>query len=178
MRVSLPRPRRRLVAPFLLVVYPLCWLVVRAVGLTAVDHPTAGAILRGVVLALGAVVVAALVAVAVAVCGPDRWTPALSTGSGLLAGSVTLALAAYVVVSSVVILPQWLDVPARVAGVVVGWPMAVVTLATYAVGNAVPAVRHSVVLRLVASLVGATLTAGWVLLLSDHVVRALSGRTT
>lgn len=178
MRVPLPRSRRRLAARFLLVVYPLCWLVVRAVGLTAVGRPTIGTLLRAVVLATGAVVVAALVAVAVTARCPDRWTPALSPWSGLVAGSVTLALAAYVVVSSLVTLPQWFDAPTRVAGLVVGWPMAVVTLATYAVGNAVPAVQHSAVLRLLASLVGATLTGGWVLLLSDRVVRALSGGTT
>jgi hypothetical protein len=177
MRDSCVRSRRRLVVPFLLVGYPLGWLVVRAVGLTAVGRSATGVLPQAVVFAAGAVAVAALVAVAVAVWGPDRVTPATSARTDLVAGSVTLALATYVVVSSLAALPQWLDTAARVVGLVVGWPMAAVTLATYAVGNAAPAVHHSPVLRLLASLVGATLTDGWVLLLSDRLVGVLSDRT-
>lgn len=174
MRVPSLRFRRRLAVPFFLVVYPLCWLVVRAVGLTAVARPTTATVLQAGGLTVGAVVVGYLVAVAVTALVPDRWTLDLSPLALALAGTVTLALATYVVVSSLVGLPQWVDTPARVAGLLLGWPMAVVTLATYAVGNAIPAVRDVVALRLLASLAGATLTAGWVLLLSDWVAAVVS----
>jgi uncharacterized membrane protein (DUF485 family) len=177
MRPTQLRPRRRLAVPFLLVCYPLCWLVVRAVGLTAAARPTAATLLRAPVFAAGAVGVAYLVAVAVTPHVPDRLTPDLSRPTLLVAGALTLALATYVVVSSLVALPQWVAAPARAAGLVFGWPMAAVTLATYAVGNAVPAAGDAVGGRLLATLVGAALTAGWVLLLSDRVVRILSGGT-
>lgn len=177
MRPTALHPRRRLAVPFLLVGYPLCWLVVRTVGLTAAARPAGAALLRAAAFTIVAVVVAYLVAVAVTPRVPDRWTPDPAPATLRVAGGLTLALATYVVVASVVTLPQWVDAPARVAGVVLGWPLAVVTLATYAVGNAVPVTQDVPGGPLLASLLGAALTAGWVLLLSDLLVRLLAGRT-
>jgi hypothetical protein len=177
--------------PFLVAWYPLCWLLVRVVGPRGTGDPTTVRLLRAGLLAVGAAGVAGAAAVAVvavadaiavrvpAVRRTARWGRVADPPTGTLrvAGLVTLGLASYVVASSLVALPGWVDGPARVAGLLLGWPLAVTTLVTTAVGNAIPAVRASFGLRLLASLAGAALTACWILFVSDRIAAVVARRT-
>lgn len=183
--VNVLRPRRRLAAPFLAVLYPLLWLAVRG---TATDRgrSVAGGSLRGLAFMAGAAILSYLVAVAVtAAVRPDPdalpgWARALvapSTGTLLLVAGASLAVAAYVVGAPALHVPRWFDAAARVVGIALGWPLVAVTLGLYAVGNAAPALQRAFHLQVLVTLGGVSLSAVWLLLLSSWLA-ALPRRLT
>jgi hypothetical protein len=174
--VDARRRRRRLVLPALIVLYSLLWATVRLS--TASRAPASFPGTRRVAVGLAvAVAASALLAASLPAVPVDAaWLPAParhvllpSNGTVLLVAFVTLALVGYVGGSSVVAVPRWLAAAARPAGVVLGWPLALVLLGRYALGNALPGRRPPFVVEALVTALGVALSAVWIVALAAGV---------
>lgn len=178
------RPRRRLALPFLVFVFPLLWVTVRGTSVARGPPPTRapGSTLAFVAAAVVGSYLLAAVEVTVLAGATEswpRWARRLLEPSDAALGwtaAISLALAAYVGGSSLVTFPAWVETVARGAGLVVGWPLVVTTLATYAVGNAVPG-GLPFTAQVLATMVGVALSAVWIVVLSTWLAaRVAPGR--
>ncbi|QLG29289.1 hypothetical protein HUG10_17895 [Halorarum halophilum] len=169
------RPRRTLALPFVLVSFPLLWFVMREAGIGAAGRPVTDVLPRVVALATVALAVSGVVAILVDAAldiesesVPSWVRPLVSPSNGALATftAVSLALAVYIVAGSLVALPGWFDALASAIGVVIGWPLLLVVLGTYAVGNAVPTLQDAFAIQVALVAAGVALSAAWMLLLS------------
>ena len=174
---TIVRPRRSQALPFVVVLYPLLWLVVREFEISAVGQPVTDALPQVLGFAAAAVVISYAVAALVAtVLIPEpgsvpAWARALvnpSNATLAVVSVLTLALGAYVATSSVAEFPQWFDTAASLVGLVVGWPMVASIFGSYAIGNAFPALQTFAV-ELLLGMFGIALTAVWVFLLSSWI---------
>lgn len=169
------RPRRSLAFPFVVLLYPLLWVVVRTFNITAVGYPITANLSDVLALTIGAVVVSYLgaavgvTALSIDVASVPVWARSLVSPSNATLGVVTVisvALAAYISAASVIALPHWVDTAARIGGIVLGWPLMLVILGTYAIGNSLPALQSQFAVQFVVALVGVTLSAAWVFILA------------
>lgn len=174
------RPRRSLAFPFVVTLFPLLWTAVRGttIGRGRGFAPDSLGFLAYVV---GAVTVSYLVAAAVtAAVGVDAeslpvWAGRLldpSNATLAVVGAVSVVLVAYVGGSFLVEFPDPVDEAARGVGVVLGWPLVVAVVATYAVGNAFPSLAVPFVVELAVTLAGVALSAVWIFCLSAGVAAA------
>ena len=170
------RPRRSLAFPFVVLAYPLLWLVVRTTEITAVGQPLTTnlhlvlALTTGAIGAsyFGAALLVALVPVDVTAVPP--WARPLVAPSYATLGVIlafSLALGAYISAASVVAFPNWFDTAASIVGFVIGWPMILGMLGVYALGNAFPALQIPFVVEFLVALCGVALSAIWVFLLAS-----------
>lgn len=174
------RPRRTLAFPFVVVLFPLLWFVLREAGIGAVGRPVTDVLPRIAALAAVALTVSYTLAVLVdAAAVPDAesvppWARPLFTPSNRALATfaaVSLALVAYIVAGSLVAFPGWFDALASAVGVVVGWPLLLVVFATFAVGNAVPALQDAFAIQVALVGTGVALSATWLFLLSGWITR-------
>ena len=174
------RPRRTLAFPFVVVLFPLLWFVMREAGIGAVGRPVTDVLPQVVALTAVALAVSYTLAVLAdaavipdAEMVPSRARPLVSPSNRTIAtfAAVSLALVAYIVASSVVAFPGWFDALASAVGVVVGWPLLLIVLATFAVGNAVPALQDAFAIQVALVAVGVALSATWLFLLSGWLAR-------
>lgn len=173
------RPRRSLAFPFVVVLYPLLWLVVREFEISAVGQPVTNAFPQVLGFAAAAVVISYTVAALVAtVLIPEPgstpvWAQTLvnpSNATLAVVGVLSSALGTYIATSSVAEFPQWFDTAASLVGLVVGWPMVASILGSYAVSNAFPAL-HTFTVELLFGMFGVALSAVWLFLLSSWITR-------
>lgn len=178
------RPHRSLAFPFVVVLFPFLWFVVRDAGIAATTGSANPA--RALALAAGAVVTSYVAAAAVvATLGIRRgsvpaWTTSLlrpSNATLAVFGAISLALGGYVVVGSAVAFPQWFESVAALVGVVLGWPLVAVYAGTVAVGNAV-GTQLPFAVETTAVGVGVALSASWLFVLSGWFVAVLVGTAT
>lgn len=172
------RPRRRLAFPFIVVLYSLLWLVVKETEISAVGQPITNNLPR--VLGLTAVAFvtgycAAIAAAAVIARIEDRipsWASAMIAPSSTTLTVVTilsLALGAYLAISSLTEFPHWVDTAAGVSGLVLGWPLMLCILGIHVVGNTLPALQIPVIVQEFVVIIGVTLSATWIFLLSSWI---------
>lgn len=174
--VSLARPVRRLAFPFVVVLYPLLWFVLRDAGIAASGQPAPAVLPQTLALALTAVVVSYIVAVAVAAMlasepgSASGWTRQLlfpSDGALVTFTAVSVALGAFIVVGSAFAFPGWFETVATVVGGVIGWPLIVVYGGTIVVENALGG--QSAAVEFVAVGIGVALSVAWLFLLSGWI---------
>ena len=174
---TIVRPRRSVAFPFVVVLYPLLWLVVREFEISAVGQPVTNALPQVLGFAAAAVVISYVVAALVAsVFIPEpgsapAWARTLvnpSNATLAVVGVLSLALGAYITTSSVAEFPQWFDTAASLVGLVVGWPMVASILGSYTIGNAFPALQTFTV-ELLFTMFGVALSAVWLFLLSGWI---------
>lgn len=174
---SVIRPRRELVFPGTVVLFPLLWFVQRDAGIRAAVEQYDTAPPRTFVLALAAVVVSYAVAVVVVAALGSEDEPR-SRWAGVVFRPSNGALAALVVLWSVVGAHAVLAPTALSAGtelivnVLFLWPLLVTILVTYAVGNAVPALQ-SFALEAAMTVIGCALSAVWLFLVANTIATAL-----
>lgn len=176
--IALIQPRRSLAVPFVVVLYPLLWLVVRGAEVTAVGRPITETLPQVLGLTAIAVIISYSTAVLVATVLPlgadsvPAWARSLVTPTNAtltLVSVFSLALGAYIIASSMVELPQWFDSVASITGLIIGWPMMLLILGSYALGNAFPAFQNAVVAHLLIGMFGVALSAVWLFLLSGWI---------
>ena len=175
-------PRHGLAVPFLVVLYPLCWVIYR--GGPGLEWLLAGGALRLTLPFLGAVLVSYAVAVAVeprlpapaSLPGPLRPLVAPSDATVAVVGGASAALGVFVFAS--ISFPSPLDTVARGVGVVVGWPALLSVLGSIiAAGLLSPGgLRYGVELAIVAG--GVSLSALWLVILAGLLVRLVGVEAT
>ena len=175
---SILQPRRDLAFPFIVALYPLLWLVIRSTELTAVGQPITNTYPQVLAFTAIAAVISYVIAVLATIMLPldsgshPAWLQSLfipSTRTLTIVSVLSLGLGAYIVTSSVVAFPQWFDTTASIAGFVLGWPMMLSILGTYAIGNAFPAFQSAVGAQLLITMIGTALTAVWIFFLASRV---------
>ena len=168
-------PRRALTAPFLVVLYPLCWVIYR--GGPGLEWLAAGGGRWQILPLLGAVLVSYGVAVAVAprlpapasLPGPLRPLVAPADATMALVGVVSAALGVFVFAS--ISFPSPLDTVASAVGVLVGWPALLSVLGSIVFARMLSpgGLSYGVELAFVAG--GVSLSALWLVVLSGLLVR-------
>ena len=175
---SILQPRRELAFPFLVALYPLLWLVVRSTELSAVGQPITDTYPQVLAFTAVAAVVSYVIAVLATALLPldsgsnPAWVQSVFTPSNrtlAIVSVLSMALGAYIVTSSVVAFPQWFDTTASIAGFVLGWPMMLSILGSYAIGNAFPAFQSAVAAQLLIAVIGTALTAVWIFFLASRI---------
>jgi hypothetical protein len=171
--VDADRRRRRLALPALMVLYTLLWATVRlsTASRAPASLPGTRRIVVGLAVAVAASALLAAGLLAVPVDAPSlpasaRRVLVPSNGTVLVVALVTLALVGYVGGSSVIAVPRWFDAAVRPAGVVLGWPLALVLLGRYALGNALPGRRPPFVVEALVTALGVALSAVWIVALA------------
>ncbi|WP_231184747.1 hypothetical protein [Haladaptatus sp. DYF46] len=177
---SLLRPRRALAFPFVAVLYPLLWFIVRDADVTTA-YGVSGVVPRTLGFVTGAVVVSYVVAVVV-VEVVEGDSDSASTWKRWLFAPSNRALALFAVVSlllwiqllDVTTTPVWLRDVERLLGVAVGWPL----MAAYLVGFGLSVLfRGSLGVQFAAVAVGVSLSVAWLFVLfgwfADAVSRSL-----
>ncbi|WP_423743196.1 hypothetical protein V5735_08850 (plasmid) [Haladaptatus sp. SPP-AMP-3] len=174
---SLVRPRRALAFPFVAVLYPLLWFIIRDADIAAA-YGVSGVVPRALGFAVGAVVVSYVVAVAVVEL-VDGDADSASTWRRWLFAPSNRALALFAVVSlllgvqllDVTTTPVWLRDAERLLGVVVGWPL----LVTYLGGFGLSVLLgESLAVQFVAVAVGVSLSVVWLFVLFGWFTDAVS----
>lgn len=163
----------------LVALYPLLWLVARVTGIYANAQQVSDSFLTVSGLIVGTILVSYAIAIVVdVVLVPDAdsvsgWVRRLvepTTVTVVLAGCVTIGLAAYFSASSLGIgFPSWLAPAERGVGLVLGWPIAGTILVVYFVSNTFPFLEIPPAVELLAASVGVALTAAWLFLLASGV---------
>lgn len=175
---TLLQPRRSLAVPFVVVLYPLLWLVVRHAEISAVGQPITDTLPQVLTLTASAVVISYATAVMVATVlsleaeSVPAWSRILvapSNATLALVSVLSLALGAYIVASSIVGFPQWFDTAASIVGLVLGWPLILSILGMYAVSNAFPALQIPFGIELLVGMFGIALSVVWLFLLSGWI---------
>ena len=175
---SILQPQRELAFPFIVALYPLLWLIVRSTEISAVGQPITDTYPQVVAFTVVAVMISYVIAVLATTVLPvdsgsnPAWFQSLFTPSNrtlAIVSILSLALGAYIVTSSVVAFPQWFDTTASIAGFVLGWPMMLSILGTYAIGNAFPAFQNAFAAQLLIGMFGTALTATWIFFLASRV---------
>lgn len=171
------RPQRSMAFPFVVVLYPLLWLVVQEFEITTVGQPITNVLPQVLGFAAAAVVTSYIVAALItSVLIPESgsiptWARTLvnpSNATLAVVSVLSLALGAYIITSSVVAFPRWFDTAASLVGLVIGWPMITFILGSYAMGNAFPALQ-TFTGELLIGMFGVALSAIWLFLLSGWI---------
>lgn len=179
------RPRRHLVFPFVLALYPSLWFVFRDLDIRSGAGFAPSLFIRTLALLVGAVLVSyafAVVASELLNVRPEsvpswaRRFVAPSNATLAVFSTISLAIGTYAVAGSVVSLPNWLDTVAMGIGIVVGWPVFVVVLLAFAVGNAVGGGLPLVVQSLFV-VVGIALSTTWLFVLSGWLAAVTTPET-
>lgn len=174
---SLVRPRRRMAFPFAAALSPLLWFVIRNATSTGSGWFATNALPRAVAFAAGAVVLSYAVAMAVAATTTaeerplppwKRWLFAPSNRALGSFGAVSLAFGSYTVAGTV---PQWFDVVAVPAGVVIGWPLLLLAVGSIAVVNALG--QQFAAVEFAAVAVGVALSVAWLFILLGWLTDAV-----
>lgn len=170
--LSSVRPQRSHVFPFAVTASALLWFVNR-------DAEISGIAPRTVALGVASVAIGYLLAVlVVAAVNPDGTRSGIartlfSPSNETLAvfAMVSLSLGGYAV-TGFPFLPGELDFAVRLVGLVLGWPIIVVSVASVVVGNAFGG-RPPFAIEAVAVGFGVACTTAWVFLLSGWVTDAV-----
>ena len=175
---SILQPRRELAFPFIVALYPLLWLVVRSSEISAVGQPITDTYPQVLAFTAVAAVISYVIAVLATITLPldsgshPAWLQSLFTPSNrtlAIVSVLSLGLGVYIVTSSIVAFPQWFDTTASIAGLILGWPMMLSILGTYAIGNAFPAFQSAVGAQLLIGMIGTALTAMWIFFLASRI---------
>ena len=177
------QPNRALAFPFAAVLSVLLWFLNRDVGIRlgradlAVNWSRVA--LLAVLAVVGSYVVAALVVAGLDGTGrrAPAWTSPLVSPSAatlIVFAAISASLGVYLVGGSVASVPNWVDLVATPVGVVVGWPVLVAVLASYAIGNALGSDLPLLVEAGIVT-VGIVVAVAWVFLLSSWFVTLSDG---
>ena len=172
---TLIQPRRNLAFPFIVLLYPLLWLVISGYEVNAVGRPITDTYPQVIALTAGTLIISYAIAVVTAsVLMPKpgsmpAWARTVvnpSNATLVIVSAISLALGAYIVTSSVVDFPQWVDAVASPVGLIIGWPMVGSLIVVFGVENTFPELEIPFAVELLGVLIGAALTATWIFLLS------------
>lgn len=176
---SAVRPTRRHVFPFIVAFFPMVWFVFRDSPVRVVDgQRVVTPLSRTVALALLAVVASYTIAVTVmlVVVSPGESSPTWqrmlfrpTNDTLVVLVGLCLVFVAYVTFEAITELPWWAEL---VVGIPLLWPLLAAILVTFAVGNAVPGLQ-SFALQVGFTVIGLSLSAAWVFLLSTGFARVL-----
>ncbi|KAB1193216.1 hypothetical protein GJR96_07060 [Haloferax sp. MBLA0076] len=177
------RPHRRLLFPFVVVLFPLLAFVYRDAGVRIVDGQQVNTpLLRTLTLTVTAIAVSYTIAIAVARAVGERskrdsaWTWMLfhpSNGTIAILGILWSLIVGYVALNSAVTLPPEASL---VVGIPLAWPLFILVLLMYAIGNAFPVFQASFAAQAAFVAIGYALTSAWLFLFSTWIASTVLHR--